>query len=573
MNDFGEHDTDIKVVENLSPQISKLALNRRNFLLGAGAAAGSVVLLGCSSSVDTAAVATTSTTAPGPTTPTYAPVTEVVFGLSGDPDTLDPHTTIAGNAWVALANVFDGLVMVDYASPETPPPLLHGLAESFVQSADGTTFNFKLRENVTFHDQTPWNSEAALFNFRRWFDEGFEYYYPLANSTVAGFIGGIQNYDAASEFEFVVQLEKPNAGWFDYLGRAPTFYMVSPDAVKASGNEGFADVGIGTGPFVVESYTRGTELVLTRNEDYWNGAPEIERLIFVPVADEPTKVSNLVTGAFQIAHEMSPDSFAQVEASPDLRIEFAGKPVTFGFAGHMGFEPWSDPRVREAFSLAINRDAIANGLLRGAGVPATQFYGLGNSAYDPTLVGDPFDLDRAATLLEDAGIKDLVVSIKTSTSAMGVPTPARILEQVQADLGQIGVKMEITTMEWTSYLDEWYLGVPEPEPGAPMKLLSQAMGWDTNMLLGAYVGSGGQPLPNFAWYESAEVDSLLEAANASTTPEGLIVQLRAAQKAMMSDRPYIYIFHGLSPYGIHNAVDWTPGASWAQNLRLARSSA
>ena len=466
MNDFGEHDTDIKVVENLSPQISKLALNRRNFLLGAGAAAGSVVLLGCSSSVDTAAVATTSTTAPGPTTPTYAPVTEVVFGLSGDPDTLDPHTTIAGNAWVALANVFDGLVMVDYASPETPPPLLHGLAESFVQSADGTTFNFKLRENVTFHDQTPWNSEAALFNFRRWFDEGFEYYYPLANSTVAGFIGGIQNYDAASEFEFVVQLEKPNAGWFDYLGRAPTFYMVSPDAVKASGNEGFADVGIGTGPFVVESYTRGTELVLTRNEDYWNGAPEIERLIFVPVADEPTKVSNLVTGAFQIAHEMSPDSFAQVEASPDLRIEFAGKPVTFGFAGHMGFEPWSDPRVREAFSLAINRDAIANGLLRGAGVPATQFYGLGNSAYDPTLVGDPFDLDRAATLLEDAGIKDLVVSIKTSTSAMGVPTPARILEQVQADLGQIGVKMEITTMEWTSYLDEWYLGVPEPEPGA-----------------------------------------------------------------------------------------------------------
>ena len=549
----------------------------------AGGSIGYLLLASCTGSGDSPTTTSPATTAaaaaePGTTTtaaPSKPALSEVVFGLSGDPDTLDPHTTIAGNAWIALNNIFDGLTMLDYSSLEAPVPLIAGLAESWDVSSDGTTYTFDLRQNVTFHDQTPWNSEAALFNFRRWFDEGFEYYYPTANATVAGFIGGVESYDAVSEHEFVVRLAEPNAGWFDYLGRAPTFYMVSPSAVQASGNEEFANVGVGTGPFAVASYERGSELVLVRNADYWGGAPDIERLIFVPVADEPTKVSGLVTGSFHVAQELTPDSIPQIEASPDHRIEFAGKPVTFGFAGHMGFEPWSDPRVREAFSLAINREAITDGLLRGAGVPATQFYGLGNSAFDPDLTAFPYDPDRAAMLLSEAGVSDLVVSIKTSTSAMGVPTPGRILEQVQADFLEVGVQMQIQILEWTSYLGEWFAGVPEPEPGQPVPLLSMAMGWDTNMLLGAYIGTGSFPTSggvNYAWYSNEEVDSLLASTGAATSEEELVSRLRAAQRAMLADRPYIYIFHGLSPYGISNDLDWAPAAAWAQNLRLARGA-
>ena len=123
---------------------------------------------------------TTTTAAPAPA------LSEVVFGLSGDPDTLDPHTTIAGNAWIALCNIFDGLTMLDYSSLEAPVPLMAGLAESWDISSDGTTYTFNLRQGVTFHDGTPWNSEAAVFNFRRWFDEGFEHYFETANATVAG---------------------------------------------------------------------------------------------------------------------------------------------------------------------------------------------------------------------------------------------------------------------------------------------------------------------------------------------------------------------------------------------------
>lgn len=566
-----EPDQSLSSIRGLQ-ELPSNGLTRRRFLMTAGGSIGYLLLASCAQTAET----TTTTAAPATTAAPVATapaLSEVVFGLSGDPDTLDPHTTIAGNAWIALCNIFDGLTMLDYSSLEAPVPLIAGLAESWDISADGTAYTFNLRQNVTFHDGTPWNSEAALFNFRRWFDEGFEHYFPTANATVAGFIGGVASYDAVGEHVFSVQLEEPNAGWFDYLGRAPTFYMVSPSAVMASGNEGFSNVGVGTGPFAVESYERGSELVLVRNADYWGGAPDIERLIFVPVADEPTKVSGLVTGSFHIAQELTPDSIPQIDASPDLRIEFAGKPVTFGFAGHMGHAPWSDPRVREAFSLAINREAITGGLLRGAGVPATQFYGLGNSAFDPDLTPFPYDPDRAAQLLSEAGVSDLVVNIKTSTSAMGVPTPGRILEQVQSDLLAVGVQMQIQILEWTSYLGEWFAGVPEPVAGEPIPLLSMAMGWDTNMLLGAYIGTDSFPTEggvNYAWYSNEEVDNHLAATGAATSEEELIGHLRAAQRAMLVDRPYIYIFHGLSPYGISNDVEWAPAAAWAQNLRLAR---
>lgn len=493
--------------------------------------------------------------------------------ISGGPDTLDPHTTIAGTDWIALANIYDGLFMRDYASSALPARTIPGLATSYAVSPDGRTYTFKLRQGVTFHDGAPWNADAAVFNFRRWFDKSFPYYSAQANSTVSPFIGGVADMKAVDASTFRVQLERANAGWFDYLAGAPTFFMVSPQAVK-QGAAGLANHGVGTGPYIVKEYTRNVRLVLAANPKYWGGKPPIDELVIAPVPDDSARVSGLLSGTYDIAQEIPPDSINVIRGNPDFNLRFAGKPVTFGFAGDMRRGPWSDARVREAVSLAINRQGIVNSILHGAGVPASQFYGLGNPAHDPSLKPLQQNVARAKELLASAGLsKGLHLSFSTSTAAMGVPDPPRILEQIQSDLLAVGVTSDIKVSEWTAYLGFWAKGVP-PSSGDTVPVYTQAMGWDTNMLLESYAASASQPPGgvNFAWYSNPQVDAKLASALKTTSQDGLIADLRAAQVAMMADQPYVFVFHGRSPFAVRKSVAWVPANAWAQRFSRARAA-
>jgi ABC-type transport system substrate-binding protein len=141
---------------------------------------------------------------------------------------------------------------------------------------------------------------------------------------------------------------------------------------------------------------------------------------------------------------------------------------------------------------------------------------------------------------------------------------------VQRDLAEVGIRAEIIVMEWNAYLGMWFNGVPAAE-GGKIPIHTQAMGWDTNQLLGSYIGSGNQPPNgvNFVWYANSEVDKLLEQSRAETTYDGMIQKLRDAQKLMLEERPYVYIFHSKAPYAMNNRVHWVPAAAWAQNLRQA----
>jgi peptide/nickel transport system substrate-binding protein len=492
--------------------------------------------------------------------------------VSGGPDTLDPHVTIAGTDWVSLANIYDGLFMRDYSSPVQPARTIPGLATSYDVSPDGRTYTFHLRPNVQFHDGSPWNADAAVFNFRRWFDKSFKYYYPRANATVNGFIGGVTSYTAPDSSTLKVTLAKPNAGWFDYFTGAPTFFMVSPAAVAKYGNAGMSNAGGGTGAFKVKSYQRNQRLELVANTKWWRGPTSLDGLIISPIPDDSARVAAMLSGQYDIAQEISPDSIGIVNANNGMTVKFAGKPVTFGFAGNIKKGAWSDPLVREASSLAIDRVGLTQKVLHGAGAPATQFYGLGNPAHDPTLpIVDPYNPAKAKALLKRSKYgKGLHFHFFTSTSAMGVPEPSRILEVIQSELSAIGIASDITVMEWTAYLGEWFKGTPAGSKN-DVPIYTQAMGWDTNMLLESYVAGSSQPPHgvNFAWYENPSVDKLLGAANLAKSPQQLIQRLRIAQRQMLKDRPYVYVFHGKSAYAINKSFNWAPASTWAQSFARA----
>ena len=248
----------------------------------------------------------------------------LTVAVSGGPDTVDPHTTIAGTDWVSLANVYDGLFMRDYASPAQPARTIPGLATSYTVSPNGRAYTFRLRRNVRFHDGTPWNADAAVFNFRRWFDKSFKYYYPRANATVKGFIGGVAKWEAVDAYTLRITLTKANAGWFDYLSGAPTFFMVSPAAVAKSGNVAFGDSGGGTGAFMVKEYRRKQRLVLSANPSYWRGRPPVDTVIITPIPDDAARAAATLSGQYDVAQELSPDSLQAIKRNSSMAVKFAG---------------------------------------------------------------------------------------------------------------------------------------------------------------------------------------------------------------------------------------------------------
>jgi len=112
--------------------------------------------------------------------------------------------------------------------------------------------------------------------------------------------------------------------------------------VKAKGNDGFANDGVGTGPFMVKEYKRNVQLVLERNPNYWAGRPAFEKLVIVPVPDDSARVAGIQSGQYDIAQEIAPDSIPTFESNDKFKVLFAGKPVTFGFGGNMKTGAWKD---------------------------------------------------------------------------------------------------------------------------------------------------------------------------------------------------------------------------------------
>ena len=229
--------------------------------------------------------------------------------------------------------------------------------------------------------------------------------------------------------------------------------------------------------------------------------------------------------------------------------------------------------MRQAVSMAIDREGIVKSLLHGAGAAATQFYGLGNPAFDKSLpVMDLYDPAKAKELLQKSTYASgLHFKFATSTSAMGVPDPQRILEVVQSNLDAIGISSEIAVTEWTSYFGFWVKGTPAAD-GNVVPMYTQAMGWDTNMLITSYTASGSQPPNgvNFVWYKNPRVDALFAAATKARSQAELIAKLRAAQRIMLRDRPYVFVFHGRALFGLKKNVNWQPANTWAQRFSRAK---
>lgn len=393
----------------------------------------------------------------------------IVYAMEAEIPWMDPHIAFGGTNKRVATLVYEGLVVRDRSnpSPGKSPPLVGQLATSWSISPDGLVYTFKLRDGVKFHDGTPFNADAVVFNFRRIIDPSFEFFFERAKplrTTPLRYLKEVRKIDDQT-VELV--LSQP---WGLFLNQLATTLssglplFISPEAVKKYGNQDVNLKPSGTGPFKITGYEAGVKTILERNAEYWNQPlPYLDKITFVVMPEATTRVTALEAGEVDVIAALLPDAVPplQEKGFNIVASEVTNQIWYYGVNVDQQSGALKDKRVRQALNYAVDRIGMADQLLLkqlypldGMVVPTSPLWKQGL----PTRY--PYNPEKAKELLKEAGFAEgltLKARIPTTGSSMLIPVP--MTEWLQRDLEAVGVKLEIETFDWTTYLGYWVKGM------------------------------------------------------------------------------------------------------------------
>ncbi len=461
------------------------------------------------------------------------PPNVLIVGQIAEPQSLDPQHVSAVNDFRILVNLYEGLVRYQDGTLEVEP----ALATDWEISEDGLTYTFNLREDVTFHDGSPFNAEAVKFNFDRMMDEDHPYH--TGTFPLSFYFSAIESTSVVDEYTVEFQLNEPFAPFLSNLAY-PAGLIVSQAAVMEHG-EDFDRNPSGTGPFVFAEWQSNTRVVIERNEDHWETVPELEAVVFRPITDANTRVAEMLGGGIDVMVEVPPDNVAQFDESDDFTLlEQAGPHVWFLIL-NMREGPFTDVRVRQAVNYAVNKQSLVDNVLQGtATVADSPIPPAFNWAYNEELDPYPYDPDMARSLLEDAGAVGAEITFYVTEGGSGMLDPIAMATAIQADLAAVGLVVNIETYEWNTFL-----GLVNP--GLEGKADMAEMAWMTNdpdtlpflaLRSAAFPDLGGF---NSGYYSNPVVDDLLERARTSTDQAERAELYREVQQIVYDDAPWLFV--------------------------------
>ncbi|OKL45651.1 ABC transporter substrate-binding protein [Pseudovibrio exalbescens] len=462
------------------------------------------------------------------------PPNVLVVGQIAEPKSLDPHAVTAVNDFRILMNMYDGLVRYKDGTLEVEP----ALAESWTISEDGTTYTFKLREGVTFHDGSAFDAEAVKFNFDRMLNEDHPYHdtgpFPLAF-----FFSSVEDVEVVDEFTVAFNLSEPYAPFLSNLAY-PTGLIVSPTAVAEYG-ENFGRHPTGTGAYKFGEWEANAKVVAVRNEEYWDGAPALEAVIYRPITDANTRVAEMLSGGLDIMVEVPPDSLQQFKGDNAYAVHEQAGPHVWFLILNAKEAPFNVKAARQAANYAINKTALVENILQGtadvaAGPTPPAFAWAYNEALEPY----PYDPAKAKELLAEAGYDGEEVTFYVTEGGSGMLDPIAMGTAIQADLEAVGMDVKIETYEWNTFLGK-------VNPGLEGKANMAEMAWMTNdpdtlpflaLRSDAFPDKGGF---NSGYYSNPEVDTLLEAARRETDQEKRAQLYKQMQEIVQEDAPWVFV--------------------------------
>lgn len=468
------------------------------------------------------------------------------------PDPFDP-ATLSGNRSIELAqNVFSGLTGVDADTFDVLP----GIATSWDVSDDGLEYTFTIRDDVRFHSGKLLTAADVEYTLNRAVD-------PDVRSNYAFFLGPIEGFadvgsgeaetlagvEAVDDSTLVIRLSRP-AGYMPSLLSLWPYWSVDQETIEAHGDDWVNPPNVnGTGAYRLVEQTADTEYVFEAFEDYWGGAPSIQRVVVTIVPESATALARYQAGEFDVIRNLSAATYRQVQSDPELLEQLGTEPLlgTTYFHLRNDVPPFDDIRVREAFNLAIDRDAIIEIALGGLGSPASTFLppGLPGNIVDER---DPLELDveRAQELLAEAGYPGGDGFPETSLYFNARDDFQAVNELVQAQLSQnLGVDIVLAPTPSTAYNE--LLNDPERRP--TFSMYSFSLDYPDPQEMHEYLAKS-QPggFANYGNFSDPEFDALVDQANSATDPAERYELHQQADRIFLDAWAIVPLYHRLATW-------------------------
>ena len=476
----------------------------------------------------------------------------LVYCSEGSPEGFNPSLYTAGTTFDASSRqIFNRLVEFERGATKIVP----GLAETWKVSADGLEYTFNLRKGVKFHTTKgfkptrDFNADDVVFSFERQRDPNHPYnkisggqYEYFASMDMPNLLKAVEKVDDMT-VKFV--LNQPEAPFLANMGMdfASIMSAEQADAMMKAGTPDMVDQEpSGTGPFQLVAYQKDSQIRFKANPDYWAGKAAIDDLIFAITPDASVRYQKLKANECQVMPYPNPADVEAMKKDSDITmLEQEGLNV-----GYLAFNtekaPFTDKRVRQALSMAVNKQAIIDVVFQGAGKAAKNPIPPTIWSYNDAVKDYSYDVEKAKALLAEAGVKGL----KTNIWAMPVqrpynPNAKRMAELIQADWAKVGVEAEIVSFEWGEYLKRSKLGEHD----------TVLLGWtgdngDPDNFLYVLLGcEAAKDSANRARWCHKPFDDLLVAAKRTADVAERTKLYEQAQVVFKEEAPWITIAHSV----------------------------
>jgi peptide/nickel transport system substrate-binding protein len=463
-----------------------------------------------------------------------APKGTLTIGIPTDINTLDPTMGPEVNSLNVAYSTMETLLRLDAQGNLKPM-----LAESW-EVVDNTTYVFRLRKNVKFHNGEPFNGKAVEYSWTRSVEK-----HRANKNTVAG----VARIDHIDDYTIRVVTEKPDPVFLKKIATAPAA-IFAPKATADGGDEGASLKPVGTGPFILSAWVKGEHITFKANPNYYlPDVPKVDTLVWRAIPEAAARVAALQTGQIDIALRIPPNQVPALEKETSFKISSALSTRTYYIAFNNMTTgkgtPIMDARVRQAINHGTDLQAIIRSVFNGQAQRVNSLIGNVQFGHDPTLLPMVYDPNRAKQLLAEAGVPNgFKVGLACPSGAYANDKEA--CQAIAGSLAKIGIEIDLQIMESNRF---WDLEAKKQLPPLFFDGVGDRLQDPSTQLRGV-----AHPASNWTAFEKKEITELIDQAGSTVNQDERKRLYAKLAREMQADPPFLFLWQVRNFEGVRKRV-------------------